>query len=70
MPFSIGGQINFNTRQEFDAFVDQIKNQPPPKDFKYNVRKVIAGADYAKGAPEAERNFLEASRVAQVVQPA
>jgi HEAT repeat protein len=66
VPFSIGGQLNFNTRQEFDAFVERFKSRPPPKDLKFTIRKVISGAEYIKGAPEAERNFLEASRVAQV----
>jgi hypothetical protein len=66
VPFSLGGQLTFNTRDEFDAFINMIKNQPPPKDFKYKVRKVVSAAEYLKGAPEVERNFLEANRPSQV----
>jgi HEAT repeat protein len=68
VPFTFLGQITFKTRQEFDDFVKMALMNPQPKEeeFKAKIIKVVPGGEYAKGAPEAERAFLEASRLAQV----
>jgi hypothetical protein len=65
VPFTFVGMLNFNTREEFDNFVNMIKNQGPP-DFKYKMGKIVPAAEYVNGAAENERNFLEAARIAQV----
>jgi HEAT repeat protein len=66
IPFTFVGQINFNTREEFDNFVGMIKNQGSPPDFKFKVGKVMPASEYVNGAQEKERAFLEAARIAQV----
>jgi len=69
VPFSIVGELLFNTRQEFDDFLKMQmaneKNGPPP-DVKFKVTKVVSAAEYLKSAGDKERAFLEASRPAQV----
>jgi hypothetical protein len=65
VPFTIGGFITFNTREEFDNFLNQ--NKPgAPDNIKFKVTKVLSAAEFMKNATEQERNFLEASRPAQV----
>jgi hypothetical protein len=66
VPFSIGGVINFNTREELNAFVDMIKQGMKPENFTFKVKKVVSAADYMKTAPQPEASFLETSRPAQV----
>jgi hypothetical protein len=65
VPFSIGGVITFNTREEFDKFIEMNKGGGQDN-IKFKVGKVVSAAEYLKGAPEQERGFLEASRPAQV----
>jgi hypothetical protein len=65
VPFSFFGAITFNTREEFDNFLNM--NKPGgPENIKFKVSKVISAAEYMKNAAEQERTFLEASRPAQV----
>ncbi len=67
VPFTFAGQITFQTREEFDNFIKMIGDQrPPEQDFKFHVQKVIPAAEYVKSAPEVERGFLEAARLAQI----
>jgi hypothetical protein len=67
VPFTFAGQLNFNTREEFDNFIKMIGDQrPPEQDLKFHVTKVVPAAEYAKTAPEVERGFLEAARIAQI----
>ena len=66
VPFSFAGMINFNTREEFNNFVNMIKGQGMPPDLKFKVGRVMPAVEYVKNAPENERNFLEMARVAQV----
>jgi hypothetical protein len=67
VPFTFVGQLNFNTREEFDNFVAMIKNQGGAQpDFKFKTGKVMPASEYVHNAQETERNFLEASRIAQV----
>jgi len=66
VPFTLGGMLTFNTREEFDNFVNMIKGQPMPKEITFVPRKVIPASEYMKTAVDFERNFLEASRPAQV----
>jgi hypothetical protein len=65
VPFTIGGFMTFNTREDFDTFLNQNKGGGPDN-LKFKVGKVISAAEYMKTAPEQERGFLEASRPAQV----
>jgi HEAT repeat protein len=65
VPFTIGGIITFNTREEFDNFLNQNKGGGPDN-IKFKVEKIISAAEYMKTAPEQERVFLEAARPAQV----
>jgi hypothetical protein len=64
VPFSISGVLTFNTREDFDNFINM--NKPPMENFRFKVSKVVTCAEYMRGAPEQERSFLEASRPAQV----
>jgi hypothetical protein len=68
VPFTFLGQITFKTRQEFDDFWKMALMAPQQKeeDTKFKVLKVVPGSEYVKGAPEAERTFLDASRLAQI----
>jgi HEAT repeat protein len=66
VPFSIGGVITFNTREEFDKFLEMNKPGGGPDNIKFKVGKVISAAEYLKGTSEQERGFLEGSRPAQV----
>jgi HEAT repeat protein len=66
VPFSFVGQLNFQTREEFDNFVKMISAQRPPPDFKFRTGKIMPASEYVLNAQESERNFLEASRIAQV----
>jgi HEAT repeat protein len=68
VPFTFAGAINFNSREEFDNFVNMFKSKGGgrPPELKFKVRNVVPGSEYVKNAPETERNFLEMARVAQI----
>jgi hypothetical protein len=68
VPFTFVGQINLRTREEFDDFVKTqlMAQQPKEQEIKFKVLKVVPAAEYVKAAPENERGFLEASRLAQI----
>jgi HEAT repeat protein len=66
VPFTIGGVLNFKTREEFDTFLNQNKGGGGPENLKFKVGKIVPATEYLKNAPEQERSFLEASRPAQV----
>jgi HEAT repeat protein len=66
VPFSLAGVITFNTREEFDKFIEMAKGGGGPENIKFKVGKVVSAAEYLKVTSEQERSFLEASRPAQV----
>jgi HEAT repeat protein len=66
VPFSLGGFIQFNTREEFNAFFDMLLQARELKDVSFKVGKVVGATEYMKTIPEQERNFLEAARPAQI----
>jgi hypothetical protein len=66
VPFALGGELHFKTREEFDAFFAMFLQARPLKDVTFKLTKVVSAAEYMKAAQEQERNFLEASRPAQI----
>jgi hypothetical protein len=67
VPFTFVGQLKFNTREEFDNFVNMFKDRgPAPPDLQFKPGKTVSGAEYVRTAPDTERDFLESARIAQI----
>jgi hypothetical protein len=67
IPFSIYGRLNFDTREEFDSYLNVRKQANMDlSGMRITVIRVLSAAEYMKGAQYADRLFLESVRPAHI----
>jgi hypothetical protein len=66
IPFYMPGEQVFKTQEELTAFTEELSKVRPPGKISFKIQHVVSVEEYAKIAPQNEREMLRQIRLPQV----
>ena len=66
IPFYMPGEQVFKTQEELTAFTEELSKVRPPGKISFKIQQVVSVEEYAKIAPQNEREMLRQLRLPQV----